>query len=116
MMVRSVDGLRTIAGKEGYIAKNAPMAHSGPGVRRLAHRRVHSCSEAPLERGWKGMGLLAASTQAHERRGHPGPRSSLGWFPVHGFSSNKGNEPLGPAGRTQELYGLATKSLESVTN
>ena len=62
------------------------------------------------------MGPLAASTRAHKRRGHPGPRSSLGRFPVHGFSSKKGNEPLGPAERTQELYGLAPKSLESVTS
>ena len=62
------------------------------------------------------MGPLVDSTQAYERRGHPDPRSSLGRFPVHGFSSMKGNEPLGPAERTQELYGLDAKSLESVTN
>ena len=62
------------------------------------------------------MGPLAASTWAHERRGHPGPRSSLGQFLVHSFSSKKGNEPLGLAERTQELYGLAAKSLDSVTS
>ena len=62
------------------------------------------------------MGPLAASTQVHERHGHSGPRSSLGRFLVHGFSLKKGNEPLGPAERTQELYGLAAKSLESVTS
>ena len=62
------------------------------------------------------MGPLAASTWAHERRGHPGPLSSLSWFPVHGFSLKKGNEPLGLVERTQELYGLATKNLESVTS
>ena len=62
------------------------------------------------------MGPLAASTQVHERRGHPDPRSSLGQFLVHGFSSKKGNEPLGPAERTQELYGLVAKSLKSVTS
>ena len=62
------------------------------------------------------MGPLEASTQAHKRRGHPGPRSSLGWFPVHGFSLKKGNEPLGPVERTRELYGLATENLESITS
>ena len=62
------------------------------------------------------MGPLAASTQAHERRGYLGPRSSLGQFPVHGFSSKKGNESLGPVERTRELYGLATENLELVTN
>ena len=62
------------------------------------------------------MGPLVASTRAHERRGHPGPRLSLGWFQVQGFSSKKGNETLGPAERTEELYGLVTKSLESVTS
>ena len=62
------------------------------------------------------MGPLAASTRAHERRGHSGPCLSLGLFPVHGFSSKKGNEPLGPAEWTQELYGLAAKSLELVTS
>ena len=61
------------------------------------------------------MGPLAASTRAHERRGHPGPRSSLGRFPVYGFSLKKGNEPLGPVERTRELYGLATENLESDT-
>ena len=62
------------------------------------------------------MGPLAASTRAHERCGHPGPCLSLGQFPVHGFFSKKGNEPLGPAEQTQELYGLAAKSLELVTS
>ena len=62
------------------------------------------------------MGPLVASTQVHERHGYPGPRLSLGWFSVHGFSSKKGNEPLGPVEQTQELYGLATKNLESVTS
>ena len=62
------------------------------------------------------MGPLAASTWAHERRGHSGPRSSLGWFPVHGFSMKKGNKPLGLVEWTRELYGLATKNLESVTS
>ena len=62
------------------------------------------------------MGPLAASTQAHERRGHPGPRSSLGRFPVHDFSLKKGNEPLGPVEWTRELYGLAAENLESVTS
>ena len=62
------------------------------------------------------MGPLAASTWAHERRGHLDPRSSLGRFPVHDFSSKKGNEPLGLVERTQELYGLATKNLELVTS
>ena len=62
------------------------------------------------------MGPLAASTRAHERRRHPGPRSGFGRFPVHGFSMKKGNEPLGPVERTQELYGLAVKNLESVTS
>ena len=62
------------------------------------------------------MGPLAASTPAHEHRGHLVPHSSLGWFPVHGFSLKKGNEPLGPVERTRELYGLATENLESVTS
>ena len=62
------------------------------------------------------MGPLAASTQADEDRKHPGSRLSLGRFLVHGFSSKKGNEPLGPAERTQELYGLAIENLESVTS
>ena len=70
----------------------------------------------PLSEGWKGMGPLAASTRVHECSGHLGPCLGLGWFPIHGFSSKKGNEPLGPAKRTQELYGLAAKSLESVTS
>ena len=51
MMVRPVDGPRTIVGKEGYRAENAPTAHLGPGVRRLARQWVHSRSEAPLEQG-----------------------------------------------------------------
>ena len=51
MTVCSVDGPRTVVGKEGYKAKNTPMAHLGLQVRRLAHRRVHSRSEAPLEQG-----------------------------------------------------------------
>ena len=50
-MVRPVDGPRTIVGKKGYRAKNGPTAHSGPGVRRLAHRWVHSRSGEPLEQG-----------------------------------------------------------------
>ena len=50
------------------------------------------------------MGPLAASTQAHELRGHLGPRLSLGRFLVHGFFSKKGNEPVGPVEQTQELY------------
>ena len=62
------------------------------------------------------MGPLVASTWAHERRRHPGPCLSLDRFPVYGFSSKKGNEPLGPAEHTQELYGLATKTLELVTS
>ena len=62
------------------------------------------------------MGLLAASTQAHEGRRHPGQRSSLGRFTVHGFSLKKGDEPLGLAEQTRELYGLATRNLESVTS
>ena len=70
----------------------------------------------PLSEGWKGMDPLAAITQPHERCRHLGPRSSLGWFPVHGFFSKKGNEPLGPTERTQELYGLAAKSLKAVTS
>jgi len=57
----------------------------------------------PKSEGWKGMGPLVASTQAHECRGHPSPHSSLGRFLVHGFSLKKGNEPLGPVKRTQEL-------------
>ena len=44
-------GARTIVRKEGYRSKNAPTAHLGPGVRRLARRWVHSRSRAPLERG-----------------------------------------------------------------
>ena len=47
----------------------------------------------PKSEGWKGM--LAASTWVHEHHGHLGPRSSIGWFLVHGFSLKKGNEPLG---------------------
>ena len=62
------------------------------------------------------MGPLAASTWVRERHGHPNPHLSLGWSTVHGFSSEKGNEPLGHVERTRELYGLATKNLESVTN
>ena len=62
------------------------------------------------------MGPLVANTWAHERRGHPGPCLSLSRFSVHGFSSKKGNEPLGPPEQTQELYGLAAKSLESITS
>ena len=62
------------------------------------------------------MGPLVASDQVHERHEHPGPCSSLGQFPVHGFSSKKGNEPLGPVERTHELYGLATENLELVTS
>ena len=62
------------------------------------------------------MGPLAANTQLHEHHGYLGPRSSLGWFLVHGLSSKKGNEPLGPVERTQELYELATENLESVTS
>ena len=59
---------------------------------------------------------LVASTRAHERRGYPGPRSSLGRFLVHGFASKKVNETLGPVEQTQELYGLATENLEWVTS
>ena len=70
----------------------------------------------PKSEGWKWMGPLAASTRAHERCRHLGPCSSLGCFLVHGFSTKKGNEPLVPAERTQELYGLAAKSLESITS
>ena len=62
------------------------------------------------------MGQLVASTRAHKRHGHPDPHSSLGWWTVHGFSSKKGNEPLGPVEQTRELYGLATKNLDSVTS
>ena len=62
------------------------------------------------------MGPLAATTWAHERRGHLGPCSSLDRFLVHVFSSKKGNEPLGPVERTRELYGLATENLELVTS
>jgi len=62
------------------------------------------------------MGPLVASTRAHEHCGHPGPLSSLSWFPVHGFSLKKGNEPLGPVERIRELYGLATENLESATS
>ena len=45
-----------------------------------------------------------------------GPCKSLGQFLVYGFFSKKGNEPLGPAEQTQELYRLAAKSLELVTS
>ena len=62
------------------------------------------------------MDPLVASTRAHERHGHFGPRLSLGRFPVHGFSSKKGNEPLGLVERTRELYGLATENLELATS
>ena len=62
------------------------------------------------------MGLLAASTWARERHGHPDPHSSLGQSTVHGFSSKKGNEPLGPVERARELYGLAIRNLELVTS
>ena len=62
------------------------------------------------------MGLLAASTWALERHGHPDPRSSVGQCTVHGFSSKKGDEPLGPVEWTRELYGLAARNLESVTS
>ena len=62
------------------------------------------------------MGLLATNTQARKRHGHLDPCSSLGRSTVYGFSSEKGNEPLGPVERTQELYGLAAKNLESVTS
>ena len=62
------------------------------------------------------MGLLAASTWAHEHRGHPRPCLSLGWCIVHGFSLKKGDKPLGPVEWTQELYGLAARNLESVTS
>ena len=62
------------------------------------------------------MGPLVASTWVNERRKHPGPHLSLGQFLVHGFSSKKGNEPMGPAEWTQELYGLAGKSLELLTS
>ena len=62
------------------------------------------------------MGPLAANTLAHKRYGHPGPCSSPGQRAVHGFSSKKGSEPLGPVERTQELYGLAAKNLELVTS
>ena len=62
------------------------------------------------------MGPLVASTWAHERHGHPGPRSGLGRSTVHGFSLKKGNELLGLVERTQELYGLAAQNLESVTS
>ena len=62
------------------------------------------------------QGPLAASTRAHERRGHSGPRSSVGQFTVYGFSSKKDSEPLGPVKHTQQLYGLAAKNLESVTS
>ena len=62
------------------------------------------------------MDPLADSTRVHERYGHPGPRSSLGRLPVHGFSSKKGNEPLGLVKWTQELYGLVTENLELVTS
>ena len=92
------------------------MAHSGPGVQRLAHRRVHNRSRAPLERVVENDGPASTNTQAHERYGHPGPRSSPGQRAVHGFSSKKGSEPFGPVERAQELYGLATKNLESITS
>ena len=62
------------------------------------------------------MGPLVASTQAHERHGHLSPRSTLGRFPLYGFSLKKGNEPLGPVEWNRELYGLATENLESVTS
>ena len=62
------------------------------------------------------MGLLAAGTWVHEHHGHPSPRSGLGQGMVHGFSSKKGNEPLGRVERTLELHGLATKNLELVTS
>ena len=62
------------------------------------------------------MGPLASGTRVHERRGHPSPRSSLGRFLVHGFSSKKGDGPLGPVELTQELYGLVAKNLKSVTS
>ena len=62
------------------------------------------------------MDLLEANTQAHERYGHPSPCLSSSQHDVHGFSSKKGSEPLGPVEWTQELYGLATKNLESVTS
>ena len=68
----------------------------------------------PKSEGWKGMGPLVASTRVHECHRHPGLRSSLGWFPVHGLSSKKGNELLGPVERARELYGLATKNIESI--
>ena len=116
MTVCPIDGLRTVVGKEGYRSKSAPTAHSDLGVRRSAHRWVHSRSRHPKSEGWKGMGPLAASTWVHEHRGHSGPRSSLGRFQVHGFSSKKSNEPSEPVERTRELYGLATQNLESVTS
>jgi len=62
------------------------------------------------------MGPLAVNNRAHEHHGHPGPCLSLGPFLVHGFSSKKGNEPLGPVEQTRELYGLTTENLESVTS
>ena len=55
------------------------------------------------------MGPLAASTQAHERHGHPGRM-------IHGFSSKKSREPSGLVERTRELYDLAIENLELVTN
>ena len=62
------------------------------------------------------MALLAAITQVHERHRHPDPCLSLGRFIVHNFSSKKGSELLGPVEWTQELYGLTTENLESVTS
>jgi len=62
------------------------------------------------------MGPLAVSTWVYERRRHLGPCLSLGRFTVHGFTSKKGSEPLGPVERTHELYGLVAKNLESVTS
>ena len=100
----------------GYRAKNAPMAHSGLGVQRSPTDGFTTTLEHPKSEGWEGMGPLAAYTQVHERHGHPGPRSSLVRFPIHGFSSKKGKEPLGPVEWTQELYGLTAENLESVTN
>ena len=69
-----------------------------------------------MSEGWKGMGPLMASTRVHEHCEHYGPRSNLGRFSIHGFSSKKGNKPLGPVKRTREQYGLATENLESVTS
>ena len=74
MMVRPVDGPRTITGKEGYRAKNAPTAHSGPGVRRLARRWVHSRSRAPLERGVERDGPTSSQ--------YPSARASRAYQPT----------------------------------